>query len=112
MIMNCDREIFFSVLLADDVLVEVFLYLPWGWHFTETKRGAFEAFSVLLNYVMAQVDAFRADKYIVRPFDKGINLATGASAEVANYSVFFIFRCFSHYNFLLKNRHPVLDDLL
>jgi hypothetical protein len=78
-----DGESFFGVLLADDVLVEIFLDFPGGRQFSADTRGPGRLFSVLQNYVVAQVNTVGADINLVWAFDEGVLLGTRPAAEAA-----------------------------
>jgi hypothetical protein len=69
MIVYGNGKVFFSVFLSDDVLVEIFFYLFWCGHFVGAYCRFVQLFSVLLDYVMTQIDAFGADEYSVGSFD-------------------------------------------
>ena len=84
MVVYRDGEIFFGVFLADYILVQIFLYISGLGHFFEADRRSAEPLAVLLDDVVAQLDAFRADVDIVRPLYERISLASRPAAETAD----------------------------
>jgi hypothetical protein len=99
-----DREIFFGMFLSDYVQVEVFFYIPGFGHFPEVDGGAGESPAVLLNDIVAQVDALGTNEDAVGPFDEGIGVSGRAAAEAANGLVSFVARFFCHFFFLIPGQ--------
>ena len=82
-IVDGDGEIFFGVLLAYDVLVEVFFYASGVRQFFAAEGRPAGLLFVLPDDVAAKPDAVGADIDLVRAFDEGILLGACPAAEAA-----------------------------
>ena len=83
MVVNGDRQHPFGALLADDVLIELFLDTARRRR-VGTRRafaGATPPFAFLLDDRLAKVDALAADVDIARPFDQRSDIAVAPPAE-------------------------------
>jgi len=80
--MHCDGQIFFGVLLADYVLVEIFFYCSWGGQFFAGRRRSVVA-CFLFCLIMSPQKAYAvgADIDFVRTFDEGVLLGACSAAE-------------------------------
>jgi hypothetical protein len=90
------RQVLLRPILADHVLIEVFLDIPRLGRLLDAGAAAADLPAVLLDDVVAQFHALRTDEHVVRPLDQGIRLIPGAPAEAADRLHFPAVWLFAH----------------
>jgi len=80
-VVDRDREALLGHVLANHVLIEELLHLAWCGDFAQPGGGAGNATAFLLENILAQVGAVRADVDAARSFNHGPNFAAGLAAE-------------------------------
>jgi len=105
-VVHRDRQVLLGVVLPDDVLVQVFLDLSGLGRLP--GAGAFRASlaAVLLDDIVAQLDALGANEHVVRPLDQGVGLAPGTAAKTTDGLRSSIIRLLGHRYSLISILKP------
>ena len=92
------REILLGMFLPYHVLVQIFFYCFWFGHFFKTYAAYPGTLAILLDDVVTQLNAFRANIDIVRAFYECIGLSSGSAAETADCLGFFSIWLLGHFS--------------